>query len=118
MVQNKIHQRILTYTLNYTALIDKLKSDIELWRTIPMSMIGRINAIEMVETRSYTRANILRFETYNSPDEVYCLLAKESETKKLVSMFVNVFAAQTEYTASERVLGERNRYRHLGGCVV
>lgn len=36
------------YMLNYKALIDKLKNDIELWRTLPMSMIGRINAIKMV----------------------------------------------------------------------
>ena len=34
------------YALNYKALIDKLESDIELWRTLPMSMIGRINAIK------------------------------------------------------------------------
>lgn len=39
--------------------------------------------------------NIKSFETYNSPDEVYSLLNKDPETKKLVSMFVNVFAAQT-----------------------
>ena len=33
---------------NFTPLIDKLKTDIEYWRSLPLSMIGRINAIKMV----------------------------------------------------------------------
>ncbi len=34
--------------LNFLEAIDKLKSDIEYWTTLPLSMIGRVNAIKMV----------------------------------------------------------------------
>uniref|UniRef100_A0A9J8AIQ2 Reverse transcriptase domain-containing protein n=1 Tax=Cyprinus carpio carpio TaxID=630221 RepID=A0A9J8AIQ2_CYPCA len=33
---------------NFFALLDNLKKDIERWRSLPISMIGRINAIKMV----------------------------------------------------------------------
>lgn len=74
------------YIENVFASFDQLKAKFDL----PPSHFFRY-----LQVRNYTRANILNFETYNSPDEVYCLLAKAPETKKLVSMFVNVFAAQT-----------------------
>ncbi len=33
---------------NYAPLLDKLKRNIQFWRTLPISLIGRINAIKMV----------------------------------------------------------------------
>uniref|UniRef100_A0A8D0AP61 Reverse transcriptase domain-containing protein n=1 Tax=Sander lucioperca TaxID=283035 RepID=A0A8D0AP61_SANLU len=38
----------LLYKLNYLNLLEKLKSNIETWRLLPLSMIGRVNAIKMV----------------------------------------------------------------------
>lgn len=36
------------YDINYKVMIDKLKSDVETWRVLPLTMIGRVNAIKMV----------------------------------------------------------------------
>jgi len=36
------------FKLNFLAKIDKLKDNIERWRLLPLSMIGKINAIKMV----------------------------------------------------------------------
>lgn len=36
------------FEANFTELVDGLKTDIEAWRTLPLSMIGRVNAIKMV----------------------------------------------------------------------
>lgn len=74
------------YIDNVFASFDQLKAKFDL----PPSHFFRY-----LQVRNYTRANILNFETYNSPDDVYSLLAKEPETKKLVSMFVIAFAAET-----------------------
>lgn len=38
----------LIYKLNFLDMIDKLKSNIESWRLLPLSLIGRVNAIKMV----------------------------------------------------------------------
>ena len=38
----------LIYKTNYLKAIEKLKSNIETWRLLPLSMIGRVNAIKMV----------------------------------------------------------------------
>lgn len=38
----------LLYKLNYNEFIQKLKGNIEKWKTLPLSMIGRINSIKMV----------------------------------------------------------------------
>lgn len=48
-----------------------------------------------LQVRNYARVKISNFENCNSPDEVYSLLTKEPETRRLVSVIVNVFAAQT-----------------------
>ncbi len=74
------------YIDNVFASFDQLKGKFDLQPS---------HFFRYLQVRNYTRANILKFEAYNSPGEVYSLLAKEPETKKLVSMFVNVFAAQT-----------------------
>lgn len=36
------------YKLNYLNMLEKLKSNIETWRLLPLSMIGRVNAIKMM----------------------------------------------------------------------
>lgn len=36
------------YETNYKVMIDNLKSDVETWRVLPLTMIGRVNAIKMV----------------------------------------------------------------------
>ena len=38
----------LIYKANYLKAVEKLKSNIETWRLLPLSMIGRVNAIKMV----------------------------------------------------------------------
>ena len=38
----------LIYKVNYLDMIEKLKRNIEIWRVLPLSMIGRVNAIKMV----------------------------------------------------------------------
>ena len=39
----------LIFKLNFLEKVEKLKRDIEKWRTLPLSMVGRINAIKMAE---------------------------------------------------------------------
>lgn len=36
------------YKLNYLVMLESLKLNIESWRTFPLSMVGRVNAIKMV----------------------------------------------------------------------
>lgn len=36
------------FKLNFHERVEKLKGDIGKWRTLPLSMVGRINAIKMV----------------------------------------------------------------------
>lgn len=36
------------YETNHKVMIDKLKSDVETWRVLPLTMIGRVNTIKMV----------------------------------------------------------------------
>lgn len=36
------------FKLNYLEQVEKLKRDIEKWRALPISMVGRINVIKMV----------------------------------------------------------------------
>ena len=38
----------LIYKLNFLNMIEKLKSNIEAWRLLPLSMLGRINALKMM----------------------------------------------------------------------
>lgn len=38
----------LIYKLNYLNMVDRLKSNVETWRLLPLSMIGRVNAVKMV----------------------------------------------------------------------
>lgn len=38
----------LVFKLNFLAKLDKMKEDIGRWRNLPISMIGRVNAIKMV----------------------------------------------------------------------
>lgn len=74
------------YIDNVFASFDQLKRKFDLQSS---------HFFRYLQIRNYARANISNFETYNQPDEVYSLVTKKPETKKLVSMFVNVFAAQT-----------------------
>lgn len=37
----------LIFKLNFLVKLEKFKEDIDRWRTLPISMIGRVNAIEM-----------------------------------------------------------------------
>lgn len=38
----------LIFKLNFLSMIEKLKSNIENWRLLPLTMIGRVNAIKMM----------------------------------------------------------------------
>ena len=38
----------LIFKLNFLVKVERLKEDIERWLTLPLSMIGRVNAIKMV----------------------------------------------------------------------
>lgn len=74
------------YIDNVFASFDQLKRKFDLQPT---------DFFRYLQIRSYARINIRIFEAHNLPGEIYSLLNKDPETKKLVSMFVNVFAAQT-----------------------
>lgn len=69
--------------INVFASFDQLKRKLNLQPT---------NFFRYLQIRNYAR---IHFETYNLPDELFSLLNKDPEIKKLVSMFVIVFAAKT-----------------------
>lgn len=51
----------LLLELNFTEGLDKLKRSIDIWKTLPLSMLGRVNAIKMITLPKFI---YLLFKTY------------------------------------------------------